>query len=290
MHSKNLKNILQIREQLLHFLNEDIGYGDITSEYTIPTDASVKSEIICKSDILVTVCGLEEIEQLFILCDPTLRISKLVTDGSHINKGTTVMTIEGNAHAILKSERTALNLLMRMSGIATETRRFVDKVNHYGHIKIASTRKTAPGLRLFDKKAVVMGGGVSHRLRLDEMVMIKDNHIAITGSVSNAISEVRKQFKSTIECEVKSFDEAVEAISQKPEIILLDNFSPDEVSKTLGFMEKNGIRNNFTIEISGGVNLDNIDNYAKLKPDVISLGYLTHSSKSIDFSLEIYPL
>jgi nicotinate-nucleotide pyrophosphorylase (carboxylating) len=179
---------------------------------------------------------------------------------------------------------------MRMSGISTLTRKFVDIVHKIDPlITIASTRKTAPGLRLFDKKAVVIGGGISHRFRLDDMVMIKDNHIVVDKSIRKIIPLIRGKIGSSIkiECEVKNDREAIDAIEAGANIIMLDNFSIIEAKKTLLKIKNKGLRNLVKIEISGGINLKNIVNYAKLKPDIISIGYLTHSAPSLDFSLKI---
>jgi nicotinate-nucleotide pyrophosphorylase (carboxylating) len=177
-----------------------------------------------------------------------------------------------------------------MSGIATTTRKFVDIVHQIDpQISIAATRKTAPGLRLFDKKAVVMGGGISHRNRLDDMVLIKDNHLAVDKSIRKIIPLIREKVGSSIkiECEVTNEAEAIEAIEAGANIIMLDNFTILEARNTLLKLIDEGLRNLVKIEISGGVNLDNIINYAKLKPDIISIGYLTHSSPALDFSLKI---
>jgi nicotinate-nucleotide pyrophosphorylase (carboxylating) len=211
-------------------------------------------------------------------------------DGMKISPKANIMEIYGTARDLLKAERIALNLLMRMSGIATITRKFVDIVHQIDPlISIASTRKTAPGLRLFDKKAVVIGGGISHRFRLDDMVMIKDNHIVVDKSIRKIIPFIRGKIGSSIqiECEVKNDREAIDAIEAGANIIMLDNFSIVEAKKTLLKIKDKGLRNLVKIEISGGITLKNIVNYAKLKPDIISIGYLTHSAPSLDFSLNI---
>jgi nicotinate-nucleotide pyrophosphorylase (carboxylating) len=177
-----------------------------------------------------------------------------------------------------------------MSGIANETRIFIDTIRGYnGSVRIACTRKTAPGLRFFDKKAVATGGGDTHRMRLDDMVLIKDNHLLLTNSVEKSIRLARKNVGSSIkvECEVTNMEEVIAAINAGAEIIMLDNFSPREVTKTIKRITKMGIRNKAKIEVSGGITLQNVRYYAKAKPDIISIGYITHSPKAIDFSLEI---
>jgi nicotinate-nucleotide pyrophosphorylase (carboxylating) len=173
----NLNRFLSVRERLTDFLQEDIGTGDITSNNIIPADLKARAEIISKSRLAV-VCGLEEASILFDMCGCDSEI--LVEEGSKISKGTAVLNVSGDARGILKAERTALNIIMRMSGIATETRRIVDLAKG---ITILATRKTAPGLRYFDKKAVALGGGGAHRMKLDDMALIKDNHLALSSDI-----------------------------------------------------------------------------------------------------------
>lgn len=263
-------------------MQEDVGTGDITSDSTLPADRSAKAEIICKSD--ATVCGLEEAGIVFEMCGCSTKA--LVKDGAKVRKGRRVMIITGSARGILKGERVALNLIMRMSGIATETRALAEKARP---VKIAATRKTAPGLRYFDKKAVMLGGGLAHRMRLDDMVLIKDNHIALAGSPEECIRLAKKSvgFAIRVECEAKSEKEAVSAIRAGADIVMLDNFTPAQAAKTIKQITKLGLRKKATIEISGGVNHSNIEKYARAKPDYISMGYITHSPRAADFSLEI---
>src|SRR5215208_2399606 len=253
---KNLQSFLNVRDALIKFLHEDI--------------------------------GTEEMNLVFDLCGCNTKT--LVSDGSWVQKGTVVMTIEGKTRSILKAERTALNLIMRMSGIASETRYIKDAmVDISDSIIIASTRKTAPGLRFFDKKAVTIGGGNSHRIRLDDMVLIKDNHLEIIGSVKKSIEMAKKKAASsiTIECEAKNSKEVIEAITAGADIVMLDNFSPEEAAKIIKEISRMGIREKVKVEISGGITMQNIRDYAKEQPDIISVGFLTHSPKAIDFSLEI---
>jgi nicotinate-nucleotide pyrophosphorylase (carboxylating) len=285
---KNLQSFLNVRDALVKFLHEDIGTGDVTSNCLIPQDLHSRAQVICKDKKSAVVCGLEEMSLVFDLCGCNTKT--LVSDGSWVQKGTVVMTIEGKTRSILKAERTALNLIMRMSGIASETRYMKDAiVDLSDSVIIASTRKTAPGLRFFDKKAVTIGGGNSHRIRLDDMVLIKDNHIAITGSVRKSIEIAKKKAASsiTIECEAKNSDEVIEAITAGADIVMLDNFSPEEAAKIIKELSRMGIREKVKLEISGGITMQNIRDYAKAHPDIISVGFLTHSPKAIDFSLEI---
>jgi nicotinate-nucleotide pyrophosphorylase (carboxylating) len=277
-----------VRDALVKFLHEDIGTGDVTSNCLIPQDLHSRAQVICKNKKSAVVCGLEEMSLVFDLCGCNTKT--LVSDGSWVQKGTVVMTIEGKTRSILKAERTALNLIMRMSGIASETRYMKDAiVDLSDSVIIASTRKTAPGLRFFDKKAVTIGGGNSHRIRLDDMVLIKDNHIAITGSVRKSIEIAKKKAASsiTIECEAKNSDEVIEAITAGADIVMLDNFSPEEAAKIIKELSRMGIREKVKLESSGGITMQNIRDYAKAHPDIISVGFLTHSPKAIDFSLEI---
>lgn len=285
--SKDLNQYFSLRESLIRFLREDIGQGDLTSEYVVDKDLKSSSFIICKSELAV-VAGLEEAQTIFDICKCNSKV--LVKDGDVVKNGRKVMTIKGRTRSILKAERTALNLIMRMSGIATDTKKFVDIARTVSKdIRITGTRKTAPGLRIFDKKSIELGGGYAHRNTLDEMILIKDNHLAVTNSIREAISmAIQKAGKNImIECEVNDTKSAVEAIKSSADIIMLDNFSPQQAQKTISYLKKCGLRKKILVEISGGVNLSNIKEYACALPDMISVGSLTHSSKSIDFSMEM---
>lgn len=284
---KDLNQYFNLRESLIRFLREDIGQGDITSEYIVDEDSKCSSSIICKSEVAV-VAGLEEASTIFDICK--CESNALVKDGDIVKKGRRVMKIKGNTRSILKAERTALNLIMRMSGIATDTKKFVDIVRTVSNdIKITGTRKTAPGLRFFDKKSIVLGGGYAHRNSLDEMILIKDNHHAVTSSIRRSILKAKLKAGKNImiECEVSDTKSSVEAIKSGADIIMLDNFSPQEAQKTISYLKRSGLREKILVEISGGVNISNIKDYATALPDMISVGSLTHSSKSIDFSMEI---
>lgn len=279
----NLQTFLNVREILANFLQEDIGVGDITSDNIIPADLEAKAEIVCKSHFAV-VCGLEEASMLFDICGCKSEV--LVRDGSKVVKGTVVMNVSGYARAILKAERTVLNIIMRMSGIATDTRRMVDLAKG---VTILATRKTAPGLRYFDKKAVVLGGGGTHRMRLDDLVLIKDNHIELISDLGKCIRLVKKNVGSSIkvECEARTKEEALAAVAAEADAVMLDNFTPKQAQMTIREIRRMGLRNKIKIELSGGINQNNIRRYSKTKPDFISLGFITHSSKAINFSLEI---
>ena len=284
--SRDLNQYFNLRESLVRFLREDIGQGDLTSQYTVDEDLKSSSLIICKSEIAV-VAGLDEAKIIFDICNCDSKA--LVNDGDIVKRGIRVMKINGNTRAILKAERTALNLIMRMSGIATDTKKFVDIVKTVSKdIKVMGTRKTAPGLRYFDKKSIKLGGGHSHRNTLDELILIKDNHLAVTTSIQSAISNARhKAGNMMIECEVSNTKSSVEAIKSGADIIMLDNFTPEMAQKTISYLRKSGLREKILIEISGGVNISNIKDYALALPDMISIGSLTHSSNSIDFSMKM---
>jgi nicotinate-nucleotide pyrophosphorylase (carboxylating) len=244
------------------------------------------ASIICKTNYPVIVAGLEESDLIFEMCDSSTKY--LVKDGDEIT-AQPVQQVLGDAKSILKAERTALNLIMRMSGIATATRKLVKIVEAISKdIRIASTRKTAPGLRLFDKRAVKLGGGFVHRLSLDQQILIKDNHVAISGSVKEAIKRAKSNSPNRkIECEVWNTESALEAISGGADILMLDNFSAADVSDTIATIAKKGLRNRCMIEVSGGISLQNVREYALSLPDIISVGSLTHTVKAVDFSLEI---
>jgi len=280
---QDLQTFLDVRERLASFLQEDIGAGDITSDNIIPPDLEAKAKIICKSRFAI-VCGLQEASLLFDICG--CKSELLVKDGSKIEKGTVVMNVSGYARGILKGERTVLNMLMRMSGIATETWRMVELAKG---VTILATRKTAPGLRYFDKKAVVFGGGATHRMRLDDMVLIKDNHLVLVSDVRKCIRFAKKNVGPSIkvECEAGTKEEALAAVAAKADAVMLDNFTPKQAQQTINQISRMGLRNKVKIELSGRINQKNIRHYSSAKPDSISLGYITHSSRAIDFSLEI---
>jgi nicotinate-nucleotide pyrophosphorylase (carboxylating) len=285
---KNLRAYLEVRESLISFLQQDVGTGDVTSESVLSPDLFARAQIICKSGKSAIIAGLEEAGILFDIC--RCRVQTLVTDGSRVEDGSVVMNISGRALAILQAERTALNLIMRMSGIATETRKLVETVGKINRsIKVACTRKTAPGLRSFDKKAVLLGGGVTHRIRLDDMALIKDNHLVLADSIERSIRLAREKINGCLllECEVRNLAEMVFAVRAGSDIVMLDNFSPKQAKDAITQIRKMGVRKKVKVEISGRIDPHNIADYARLQPDIISLGYITHSPRAIDFSLEI---
>jgi len=285
---KKLRALLQTRESLSSFLLEDVGSGDVTSKSILSRDLCVRAQILCKSESPAIVAGLEEATVLFDICNCSVQNS--VTDGSRVVNGDVVMNIYGSSLSILLAERTALNVIMRMSGIATETRRLVEIVRPVDtSIKIACTRKTAPGLRPFDKRAVTLGGGILHRSRLDEMVLIKGNHLTCCTSLQRSIKVAKERIGGSLllECEVQNISQAVDAARTGADVIMLDNFAPEQAKIAVREIKKMRTPEKSRIEISGNIGPHNILDYAEAKPDVISLGYLTHSSRAVDFSLQI---
>jgi nicotinate-nucleotide pyrophosphorylase (carboxylating) len=211
-------------------------------------------------------------------------------DGELVKANDVVIEIEGDARTILSIERTVLNLIMRMSGIATITSQIIHDVRKYNkNIIIAGTRKTTPGLHFFEKEAIRMAGGDTHRYRLDDCILIKDNHIKLVGNVKTAVEKAiaYSSFTKKIEVEVESRKDALEAVITGADIVMLDNMNPDEVSNVLRALESKGLRDKVLIEASGGIGPDNIVLYAQTGVDIISTGYITHSVKSLDMSLEI---
>ncbi|QTA88788.1 carboxylating nicotinate-nucleotide diphosphorylase [Desulfonema magnum] len=266
---------------LLRVLEEDIGDGDITTLCTVPREAILKGTFIAKSPGVTA--GLEIAGLTFSLLNEQVQFTPHIADGDKVKTGQVIATVSGPGRAILSGERVALNLLQRMSGIATLTREFSDAVEGTSAI-ILDTRKTVPGLRVFDKWAVRLGRGQNHRFGLYDMVLIKDNHIAAVGSISEAVACVRAKDnqKRAIEVEVRNLTELQEALELNPDRILLDNMTPDEMREAV--RTANG---RVPLEASGNVSLENVAAIAATGVDYISVGMLTHSVKAMDISLLI---
>ena len=262
----------------MQFLAEDIGKGDITS--SLLSKKKITSAIISRETAIVA--GVTYAKEIFKIKGCNVKILK--KDGSKVKPNDIIMRITGDSAKILMCERTALNLLTRMSGIATQTNFLVKKIP--SKTKLYATRKTAPGLRYFDKEAVEIGGGKKHRLRLDEMVMIKDNHIAVSDSLESLIKKAKKKYKK-FEVEVENISDAVFAAKSGATIIMLDNFTPAQIKKAIAVLKKQKLRNKVLLEASGGITGKNISNYGKTRVDIISIGSITNSVKGIDMSLEI---
>ena len=271
-------------ERLRRFLEEDVGQGDITTFLTVPEKTEVLAEVVVKEGGVVA--GIEE---ALVLCQGLkMQAKALKHDGVRVKPKTPLLRIVGDARTLLSTERTLLNLLSRMSGIATMTSNLVCKAALY-KTRVACTRKVAPGLGYFDKKAVLLGGGDTHRLHLDDMVLIKDNHIKIAGNLDKAIRRAREQvsFSKKVEVEVSSAEDALRAAKAGIDMIMLDNLSPKEIKKTVLLLTKIGFRERVTLEASGGINNKNILEYAKTGVDVVSVGEITHSPRALNISLEV---
>jgi len=270
-----------IKKELLRFISEDIQGGDITS--VLLPKKKIKAKIISRQEGVLA--GVKFAGDIFRLKGCNVKIIK--KDGAKLKSNQIILQISGNAGTVLSCERTALNLLSRMSGIATQTNFLVSKIRKINRkTKLYSTRKTAPGLRFFDKEAVMIGGGHKHRMSLNDMVMIKDNHLLVTNSMEGIIKNARKQHKH-VEVEVENKRDAVLAVNSGATIAMLDNFSPVQIKKTITELQKKKLRNKVKLEASGGINSKNITAYAKTGVDMISVGSITNSVKGLDLSLEV---
>ncbi len=274
-----------LEEKLRQILAEDIGQGDVTAQAIIPPNLTVKAIVIAKEEGIAA--GIEEANILAEYLG--LKVKAKVADGEKIKNKQVLMEISGDAKTVLCAERAMLNLLSRMSGIATVTRFLTEKLEKAGFkAKIAATRKSAPGLLYFDKKAVTIGSGDSHRLHLDDMILIKDNHLVIVGSVDDAVKKAKANasFSKKIEVEVTRAEDALQAAKAGADIIMLDNFSPKQAKDADEMLKKAGFAN-VLLEVSGKITGENLLEYAAAEVDIISLGELTHSVKALDISLEV---
>ena len=261
-------------------LAEDVGDGDVTTEATVDADAVGTAELLVKEPGVV--CGLAAAEAVFRALDPGLRFEPLVDEGSLLEAApAAVAEVSGPLRAILTGERTALNFLGRLSGIATATRRYVDAVAGTG-AAILDTRKTTPGLRLLEKHAVACGGGRNHRFGLHDSVLVKDNHLLAAGSVADAVARVRAATDLPVEVECDTLDQVAQALAAGADAILLDNMGLDELRAAVVL-----VRGRARLEASGGATLDKVRAIALTGVDEISVGALTHSSSSLDVSLEL---
>jgi len=271
----------QIDAIIRNALVEDVGSGDVTTLNTVPADAILRGTLLVKADGVVA--GLAVFQRVFKLVDARVEIDLQVADGESVQRGQIIATIDGPGQAILTGERLALNILQRMSGIATETRRYVDAVTGTQAV-ILDTRKTAPGLRVLDKLAVRLGGGQNHRFGLYDMAMIKDNHIAAVGSITEAVRRVRAgdPLGRPIEVEVTDLDQLREALALDVHRILLDNMDNATMAEAVRIAA-----GRTPLEASGGVNLDTVAAIATTGVDYISVGALTHSVTALDISLDV---
>ncbi len=275
-----------VEERLREFLKDDIGWGDITSEALIDDGQMAKGRLYFREDGVAA--GLDEVATIFRILG--CEVNAIERDGSSVSRDQTLMEISGPAKALLAGERTALNILGRMAGIATTVSKIaaqVSKVNP--STKVAATRKTMPGLGELDKKAVALGGGDTHRFRLDDCVLIKDNHLALLPSITEAVRAARRavSFTKKIEVEIESLEGAVEAAEAGADIIMFDNMPPEEIERCLARLSELGLREGRVYEASGGITPENVGEYAASGVDVISMGSLTHSVRALDVKLEI---
>lgn len=275
-----------MRQDLAKLVYDDIGFEDITTRALIPPGLKVKGQIIAKEGGVIAGVDLA----VAIFTEFEVETDVMVLDGDNIGNGQIIMEISGDPRSILSVERTVLNLMMRMSGIATLTRNIIEMVHSENpNVLVAGTRKTTPGLQFFEKNAIRSGGGDTHRYRLDDSVLIKDNHLALVGGVEEAISLARKyvSFTKKIEIEVETLEEAIIAARAGVDIVMLDNMDPIKVSDVIEALEGENLRDKIIVEVSGGINVDNIVQYANTGVDVISTGYITHSARSLDLSLDL---
>lgn len=267
------------------FLREDIGRGDITTQSTVPPNVRGMGRFLAKEDLVV--CGLEVAEAVFAHLDPeSPELENTFDDGDEVKAGTVFATLKGYADVLLTGERVALNLLQRMSGVATLTRQYVKAVEGTS-AQIIDTRKTTPGLRMLEKYAVTVGGGKNHRLGLDDGVLIKDNHIALAGGITEAVTMAKKKVGHLhkIEVEISNWAQLREAIESGADIILLDNQTPEEAQKLVELAGQ--LNPNVLLEASGGMDLDRVRSFAEAGVDLISVGRLTHSARAVDISFKI---
>nr|HID59438.1 carboxylating nicotinate-nucleotide diphosphorylase [Desulfobacterales bacterium] len=263
-------------------LAEDVGSGDITTDSLIEPDRIGKAAIIAKEDLVLA--GLELAQSVFTTLDPKMAFETRYKDGDAVERGGRIITVKGNLRSLLRGERCALNFLQRLSGIATLTRRFVERIEGTG-VRLVDTRKTTPGWRWWEKYAVRMGGGRNHRFGLFDGVLIKDNHVVACGGIKEAMERIRQNLPThmvRIEVEVSDLRGVEEAINSGADIIMLDNMDLADISEAV-----NLIAGRCLIEVSGGINLDNIAALAETGVDLISVGALTHSASAVDISMKL---
>ncbi|OGP88564.1 MAG: nicotinate-nucleotide diphosphorylase (carboxylating) [Deltaproteobacteria bacterium RBG_19FT_COMBO_43_11] len=279
-----MKNTLIYREIsriIKTALKEDIGTGDITTKAIVSPKKMGQAQVIAKDDFVVA--GIDIFKQTFLFVDESIKIKIFITEGNTTRKGEVIAQLTGALASILQAERVALNILQRMCGIATQTKRYVEAVRGT-KAKILDTRKTIPGLRLLDKMAVKAGGGFNHRMGLYDGALIKDNHIAAAGNIKDAVAAQKKKMtkKIKVEVETKNLTEVEEALNSAVDIIMLDNMSIDEMKKAVALVKGRAL-----VEASGNVNLNNVAQIAQVGVDFISVGEITHSVRAADISLKI---
>lgn len=277
---------LSIIETLKKFIEEDVRSGDITTEATIPEEKRAIATIYAREKAMLA--GVKEVTAIAEFSGLTYEV--LAFEGNWVNPGEPVMRLKGSARTLLTIERVCLNILQRMSAIATKTYKMVSLAREVNpKIRVACTRKTTPGFRFFEKRAVAIGEGDPHRYALDDMVLIKNNHITAAGGVRAAVCAAKEtvSFSKKISCEARSLQEALEAINAGADIILLDNFKPKDVGGVIEVLKSEKLFGKVILEVSGGINEENIKDYARNEIDVISSGSLTHSYTSVDFNMRL---
>lgn len=278
-------NRILIEKKIKEFLQEDCVFIDVSSKI-IPENAKTSAKIIAKSDGYIS--GLEELEIIFNILNIEPNFKK--KDGESLNNGDIVVELKGNVRDILLGERVGLNLITHMSAITSITKKFVEIINNSGKkVKIACTRKTTPGIRIFEKKAVELGGGDTHRFSLDDMILLKDTHLRYyNGDVEKLLRNIKEivSFTKKIEIEVEKVEDVLIAAQNGADIIMLDNFTADQVEDAINLLKKHNLREKVIVEISGGITTENIVDYLLSEPDVISSGLITQfPSEQVDFSL-----
>jgi nicotinate-nucleotide pyrophosphorylase (carboxylating) len=278
----------EVLSSIGEFLAEDIGRGDLTTQATVDPDVRGVGRFLAKEYLVI--CGLEVAEAVFLHLDAEIaEIETSCNEGDEVEEGTVFASLKGYADVLLTGERVALNLLQRMSGIATLTRQYVRAVEGT-KAQIVDTRKTTPGLRLLEKYAVAVGGGKNHRMGLDDGVLIKDNHIALAGGITEAVTAAKQKVGHLhkIEVEITNWAQLREAIEAGADIILLDNQTPEEAAKLVEM--SHSMNRNVLTEASGGMDLDRVRSFAEAGVDLISVGRLTHSARAVDISFKIQTL
>lgn len=277
-----------VREEVARFLAEDVGTGDVTTALTVPAGARAAARLVARAACVVA--GLDVAREVFRQLDGSIVFRSLVRDGDSVTAGTVLAAIDGPAAPILTGERTALNVMQRLSGVATVTRRYADAIVGAG-ASVSDTRKTTPGLRLFEKYAVRVGGGRNHRIGLFDAALIKDNHLVAAGGVETALAAARTRAAHvSVQLEVDSLDQLAQALRLGIQAVLLDNMTPDTVAEAVGLVRQSPQGATCWIEASGGITLENIRAYAEAGVDTISVGALTHSAPSVDLALDFQHL
>ncbi|MCY9695459.1 carboxylating nicotinate-nucleotide diphosphorylase [Paenibacillus alginolyticus] len=273
-----------LQQQVRQWLEEDVGPGDVTCDATVPAELQGKAILHSKAEGIFA--GIPVLTAVFHEVDPTLKVNTFIQDGSRISKGTIIAEVFGNVHAILKAERVALNIVQRLSGIASKTNRLAEKAkSRNAHVRLVDTRKTTPGLRMLEKYAVRVGGGSNHRYGLFDAVLIKDNHIKAAGGLREAVRMARETapHTMTIEVEVENLEQVSEALESKADIIMFDNMSIEMMKQAVVMIGSAAVT-----EASGGISIANIAEVAAIGVDVISMGSLTYSVEALDISLDLY--